>query len=468
MKYRGLNPVKYSIVISLLFCTGCFYFRNPSLPESGEGAWQRTFDPLSIGKATLLSVEMVNQYYRDHHYRLQWTDSLGLRSPSDSLVHFIQSAEEFGLISSDYHLQAIQDLLTSKPADDDAVLLDLYLTDAFFGIHHHLKNGRVNKNDTLRADLSKVIDPEPAAALDRSLRSNTVIQELRSREPAFAEYHSLKEALRLMLKNRSDDTVYIKKVRQLAVNMERWRWQTPLPDRYIRVNSPAFLMEIVEADSVILESKVIVGKLETPTPEMESVIRSFIIYPYWHVPRSIVKEILPHIQNDSLYLRKHNYDVIDGTEVIVDPSTIDWQAYTEENFPYVLRQREGSENTMGVIKFVFRNNYGVYLHDTNARRLFAREKRALSHGCIRVHKAVELAQYLAKDDDTYVSPEDLAQYLLLRHRMEVKVVKPAPLYLQYYTCVEKEGRIVFYDDIYGKDEKLIKVLYPARERSFYF
>jgi murein L,D-transpeptidase YcbB/YkuD len=176
------------------------------------------------------------------------------------------------------------------------------------------------------------------------------------------------------------------------------------------------------------------------------------------VPRSIIKEILPQIQADSLYLRKHNYQVLDYAGTMLDATTLDWQSFDPETFPYVLRQREGSENTMGVLKFVFANNYNVYLHDTNAKRLFNREQRALSHGCVRVNKAVQLAHYLAKDDDTYVSPEDLDQYLLLQRRLEVQVVKPINLYLQYFTCVEEDGKIVFYDDLYKKDKKMFMVL----------
>jgi murein L,D-transpeptidase YcbB/YkuD len=137
---------------------------------------------------------------------------------------------------------------------------------------------------------------------------------------------------------------------------------------------------------------------------------------------------------------------------------VDWSAYDADNFPFILRQREGSENTMGIIKFIFNNRYGVYLHDTNVRGLFAQPQRALSHGCIRVHKAVALARYLIKDDHV-VSPEDLDQYLMLQHRMEIRLIRPMPLYLQYFTCDVKDGEVVFYDDVYGKDQALIDVLY---------
>jgi murein L,D-transpeptidase YcbB/YkuD len=153
--------------------------------------------------------------------------------------------------------------------------------------------------------------------------------------------------------------------------------------------------------------------------------------------------------------------VLDKNGKVLKNASIDWKKYDAETFPYVLRQREGSENTMGVIKFVFANNYGVYLHDTNARRLFSKTARGLSHGCVRVQKAVALAHYLAKDDDTFVGPEDLDQYLLVQHKMVVNVVKPLPVHLDYFTVEVKDGKAIFYDDIYDWDEEIVKALEPV-------
>jgi murein L,D-transpeptidase YcbB/YkuD len=150
--------------------------------------------------------------------------------------------------------------------------------------------------------------------------------------------------------------------------------------------------------------------------------------------------------------------VVDKNDSVLSPSSIDWSKLNRKYFPYLLKQRQGDDNSLGVIKFNFRNKYAVYLHDTNVRGLFAQPHRALSPGCIRVHKAVALARYLIKDDHV-VSPEDLDQYLMLQHRMEIRLIRPMPLYLQYFTCDVKDGEVVFYDDVYGKDQALIDVLY---------
>ena len=432
------------------------------MTDAGKSVFLPTFASETLDNTNLVSRNLTREFYKTNNYHLAWVDSAGLRSAADSMLSIIRSAETLGLIPADYHLAELDQLLGLPHTNSTDAAIDHYLTDGFFTMWHHLKHGRLDKKTLARIVLSDIKDDESIISLTKAFEKNTFRERLALQEPDFKEYHALKGALQELINSKHTDSVTLFRKNQLVANMERWRWQTSLPDRYISVNVPSFMLKVMEKDSVILQSKIIVGKKETPTPEIESVIRSFIIYPYWHVPKSIVKEILPHIQEDSLYLRRHNYDVLDNRGVI-NNSSIDWLAYNGENFPFVLRQREGSENTMGVIKFVFSNNYGVYLHDTNARGLFSKEDRALSHGCIRVQKAKALARYLAKDDDTYVSPEDLDVYFLLQRRMEVKIVKPIPLLLQYFTCVEKNGAIHFYEDIYGKDEAIIKALYNRTE-----
>ena len=115
---------------------------------------------------------------------------------------------------------------------------------------------------------------------------------------------------------------------------------------------------------------------------------------------------------------------------------------------------------MGIIKFNFPNKYGVYLHDTNSKRLYELAKRDLSHGCVRVKNAVALAHYLVREDDIYVSPEDLDQYLSLRQRLAIDLRKPIHLKLEYFTAEIRNGQAVFHDDIYKKDSVMLQGLTP--------
>jgi L,D-transpeptidase YcbB len=448
--------VKYFLFVIPLVLGACTFLKKQAFTEETP-VWKRSFDSSALS-LPLHASNLTRNFYRANGQQFVWQDSSGLTSAGDSMVQAIRDAHFYGLYPPDYHLVAITDLMDSGILSEGSPDLDFFLTDAFFTIRLHLRNGRVNRKTLEKIDYSTDTDSTAFSSLLQVLNSGSLTSAFKSCEPDYPIYQKLKFTLKELLAIPSSDSVYIKKHYQLVANMERWRMQRPLADRHVVVNVPAFMLRVVENDSVKLESKVIIGKPETPTPELESVIRSFIIYPYWHVPRSIINEILPQIQEDSLYLRKHNYQVLDYSGTMLDATTLDWESFDAENFPYVLRQREGSENTMGVLKFVFANNYNVYLHDTNAKRLFSREQRALSHGCVRVNKAVQLAHYLAKDDDTYVSPEDLDQYLLLQHRLEVKVVKPIHVYLQYFTVGEEDGQIVFYEDLYKKDRKMYEVL----------
>jgi L,D-transpeptidase YcbB len=408
-----------------------------------------------ISSLALNTKETVKKIYAINQMKMIWVDSFSIKADADSLIHFVSGAAEHGLLPEDYHVEGINAVRQSELDHKIAAETDVLLTDAFVSLWYHLKYGRVNKKTFTRTKIDSLIYTDAIDALKTALANHSVNAVLREREPKHPEYSIVKKSLKKYLAKNLHDTTIARRRDQLVANLERWRWEPKTPERYIAVNVPSFSLKVVEEDSIILESRVIIGKPETPTPNIKSRINSFIIYPYWHVPKSIVKEILPAIQQDTTYLKKHNYQVIDGNGKLIKTSTIDWKKYTPEDFPYILRQREGSENTMGVIKFVFPNNYGVYLHDTNARRLFSKQDRALSHGCIRVQKAVDLAKYLAKDDDTYVDAADLEQYLLVQKRLEVKVVKPISVHLNYFTVQPHADSVIFFNDLYKSDRAMV-------------
>jgi L,D-transpeptidase YcbB len=423
------------------------------------------FQRTDLDTLTLSARSQTIDFYQGNGFKMVWVDSTGLKSSADSMIYYINESANLGLIASDYHAHKLSGLARAPFSREQAVQLDAYLTDAFFSLAHDLILGRVDLKSFVRFRYDTLVIESVTVAMQQALSSGNVGTALNGFQPRGISYITLKDTLAAILKTPGVDSIGIKRKNQLVANLERLRQNRIRPDRYLSVNVPAFGLKVFENDTVVFESKVIVGKKETPTPNINSVIRSFIIYPYWHVPRSILDEILPSIQADTTYIAKHNYEVLDKNGDIVSLTWADWKNYDHTNFPYVLRQREGSENTMGVIKFVFSNRYGVYLHDTNARRLFSKKNRALSHGCVRVHKAVDLARYLAKDDDTYVSPADLDEYLLVQRKMVVNVVRPLPVYLDYFTVRIEDGKVIFYDDLYGWDALLLKALQEESEAS---
>jgi murein L,D-transpeptidase YcbB/YkuD len=251
-------------------------------------------------------------------------------------------------------------------------------------------------------------------------------------------------------------------IRQIELNMERCRWRTlPSDKQFVWVNIPKYEMKVVEADTFVMNSRVIVGAPKTQTPLLKSSIRYFIIYPYWTVPFSIAtKEILPILKRDTSYLRRKNFDVLDGNNSVVDPSKIKWKKYSKTYFPWKLRQRIGDDNSLGILKFNFNNKHGVYMHDTDNRKLFGREMRAMSHGCVRLEKFIDFAGFLIRDDSLKYPMDSLKSDLLKEQQKYVYMKRPIPIYITYYTAETlANDSLVFFIDIYGRDEKMIKILY---------
>jgi murein L,D-transpeptidase YcbB/YkuD len=442
--------VKWLTLFLIVFGAACSHLKEPA--STAKISYSDLIpDSLLYRKGLAMPLPLKTVYGKRQH-RFIWIDSARLSEQGDSLLLLLQQADHFGLLPNDYHVNEIESQLHDS-TDLGLAIIDVLLTDGYFSIRHHLKFGRLDAKTFQRKDLSLLTDDAGAELLDSGI--GNLKHEFLKLEPRHDQYQMLKAGLIELLSSSKLDSVKLRMAEQISINMERWRLTKSFPSRYLQVNAPSFMMKVVEDDSIYLSSNVIVGKRENATPLLESIITSFVIYPYWHVPRSIaIKELLPAIQYDSNYLAKHNYDVLDKNGNVVDPSSINWLMLHMDNFPYILRQRDGQENTLGIIKFLFNNPYNVYLHDTNGRRLFSRQKRDLSHGCVRVQKATELARYLTKDDDIYITPEDLDQYLSLQQRYQVKVVKPLPLLIQYFTCESVGGKLKFYDDIYKKDSVL--------------
>lgn len=229
------------------------------------------------------------------------------------------------------------------------------------------------------------------------------------------------------------------RIRQLLVNMERLRWvpaETP-PD-YLLVNIPAFQLFVFKNDSLDWSMNVVVGSTAHNTVIFRGDMKYIVFSPYWNVPRSIVRnEIEPALRKDSGYLRKNNM----------------------ERYAGGIRQKPGSGNALGLVKFLFPNQYNIYLHDTPAKSLFARDRRAFSHGCIRLEQARHLAEYLLADNPKWTK-EEMEKAMKAGKETWVTLEKTIPVFIGYFTAWESsEGLLHFRDDIYGHDRKLAARLF---------
>lgn len=314
-------------------------------------------------------------------------------------------------------------------------------------------------NDRLRTRLMASHDYVADTAISDSLNLVKAIKNFQCKHSLTEDGKIGKLTFRALQRTKED---YI---HQIEMNMERWRWsEAPSEKQYVWVNIPKYEMKVIEEDTLVMKSRVIVGAFKTRTPLLKSTIRYFLIYPYWTVPFSIAtKEILPALKRDTSYLRRKNFEVLDRNNIVVDPATINWKKYNKNYFPWKLRQRIGDDNSLGILKFNFNNKYGVYLHDTDNRRLFGREMRAMSHGCVRLEKFIDFAQFLIRDDSLKYPKDSLFADLSREQQKYVYIKKPIAIYINYFTVeTEANHELHFYLDVYGRDEQMLAALRRKR------
>jgi len=229
--------------------------------------------------------------------------------------------------------------------------------------------------------------------------------------------------------------------RQIAANMERWRWlPRPLPAMRVTVNAASATLSVAEGDGTQLELRTIVGTREHPTPVLGATISSLLLNPPWEIPSSIAtNEIWPRQWNDAGYFEREGILAADSGQ---------------------LRQSPGPRNALGRIKFEMPNGLDIYLHDTPTRYLFERSSRFFSHGCIRVEKPEQLALYLRTQDPEWTATA-IRRAIATGRTIRLSVKPEVPVYVLYFTSlVDERGTVMFYDDIYDRDPPLTAALFP--------
>ena len=230
-----------------------------------------------------------------------------------------------------------------------------------------------------------------------------------------------------------------KRIRQLLINLERVRWMPAEKDsNYILVNIPEFTMHVYDSSRLQFDMRVIVGTAANSSAIFSGQLRYVVFSPYWNVPESIVKkEIMPAISRNPNYLSKNHMEIT---------------GYNGKT--PVIRQIPGPWNSLGLVKFLFPNNYSIYFHDTPNRNLFQQTSRSMSHGCIRLGEPKKFAQYLLRNDKSWTEPMiDSAMHL--KKEKWVTLPKGIPVFLVYFTSwVDKDGLLNFRKDIYGHDAKM--------------
>jgi len=252
------------------------------------------------------------------------------------------------------------------------------------------------------------------------------------------------------------------RIDQVRINLERARWFThDLPQSFVAANIAGAKVYMVRDGDVIFETRAVVGTTYRSTPIFTDQMRYLELNPTWTVPPGIVGDILNNIRRDPNYLRTMNMRVLDRSGRPVDPATIDFSQYTARTFPYVFRQEPGPLNALGRIKFMFPNQYNVYLHDTPSRELFAREDRNFSSGCIRVEDPIRLAE-LILDEPVRWSREAIEAAIATGQTRTIPLATPFPVLILYWTAsADLHGEVHYYRDAYQRDASLLAALNRA-------
>ena len=455
----------------------------------------------------------LDRFYSGRNFAFAWHDVEGRIEQADNLYNRLQNLPQEGIPGNVPYLGNLDSLMAGTDPKDEKTRLttELMLTSLYFYFAEKVWSG-IDENQTRKIDWFL---PRKKVDYDRWL--DTLLQIpgafSKSEEPIYRQYHLLKkylqkynelhakhpwEQLRAEKKSyRSGDSANIlsevrkrlyllgdlpvlageaffdstleaavksyqkrfgmkedgiigpqvmrelntplqKRVEQISVNMERSRW---LPDavkgNYLSVNIPAFKLYAYKDDSLLWDMNVVVGTSVSKTVVFSGDLKYVVFSPYWNVPQSILKsDILPGIRRDKNYLARHH---------------MEWNGNS-------VRQKPGPWNSLGQVKFLFPNSYSIYLHDTPSKSLFEDDKRAFSHGCIRVAEPKKLAMHLLKNDSSWTEAK-ITRAMNSGKEQYVTLKENIPVFIAYFTAwVDRRGKINFRDDIYDRDDRLAEML----------
>lgn len=408
-----------------------------------------------------------------------------------SLLQTLQGADAYGLAPQDYDAEDLSALAAKALGSGGAVAtggrldpgaptssesadlqrwatFDLNLSAAALKLLCDLHYGRIDPRaagfdlGTRRAD-----DLNLARELLMLASSGDIGSQLAAVEPQFLHYRLLERALPHYQLLAASEPAAGADVRKIELTLERWRWLPAFRTPPVIVNIPEFRLfafrTTADKAADILQMDVIVGRTfpRTRTPVFVADMTSVIFRPYWDVPRSItIREQLPKIRANPAYLAAQHFEIVRGatdsaTALPPTPATIQALASGAAR----LRQRPGPDNALGLIKFDLPNRYNVYLHSTPAQQLFLRQRRAFSHGCIRVSNPVALAALVLRDTPGDWTPARIEAAMNGAQTFRVRLAHPVRVIILYGTVLAKEnGEVLFFHDLYGQDRKLERLL----------
>ena len=297
------------------------------------------------------------------------------------------------------------------------------------------------------------------------IHSRLFDEELNEAVKRFQEYHGLNPDG--VFGKRSIEAINVPpktRLMQVLVNLERMRWNNrDRGSEYVLVNQPNFHAYFKSRNEKVWQSRVVIGLPSNQTAEFNDTMTHMVVNPTWHVPKSIaVDEYLPLIQSDPNFLTDNEMVLmVRGTDTIIDSNLIDMQAFTPDNFPFLIKQIPSNINALGLVKFMFPNKFSIYMHDTPMKDLFFKDERTFSHGCIRLQEPFQFAYSLLRDQE--IEPEKKFQEVLEKEEETyINLSRNIPVYITYRTVFFDEfGQIHYRADVYGRDALVYMALVEA-------
>lgn len=455
--------------------------------------------------------------YRTYNFNYIWFDEKGIVEPGNSLYSKVKDMEDEGISGSFPYLKNIEDIFEDRKenkinnSDADLLLTSLYLyyvDKVYKGIDHKttanigwlLPRKKISYTGLLDTIFSeqKMLDEDSQILFSQYYKLREILKQYRAIEenggwnsieldPSLKAYkpgdtakaiQQIREHLFITgdLKQNNNSNRYdaelvaaVKKyqlrsgykadslispkhieemnvpigerIKTIVVNMERCRWISPeifKAKEFLFVNIPSYRINLLRDGKIEFDSPVVVGESMTKTVIFAGKMSYIVFSPYWNLPKTIIeKEVKPGMEANDNYLENHNMEWNDGH----------------------VRQKPGKNNSLGLVKFMFPNSNDIYFHDSPAKSLFKKENRAMSHGCVRVGKARELAITILKDDKNW-TPEKIDAAMNAGNESICSLKNKIPVFIGYFTAwVDEQGEINFYEDIYERDERLAALLF---------
>ena len=388
------------------------------------------------------SAQSISDFYAARGGRPLWLREDGSSGEAANiLLNYLRTADADGLNASSYPLPQLEKALRSAwgGSRSRTFKADLLLSQAFVAYVSDLK--------ALPASGMIWVDPElqPRAPAPRQLLDAAAgAPSLEAWMSNMGWMHPIYAGLRRAIVSGDGGDREV-----LRLNLERARALPGGNGRYVLVNATAQQLTMYENGQPVDSMKVVVGKPKNPTPMMAALIRFASLNPYWYVPTDLAAErIAPNVLKEGLpYLKHQGYQVMadwNDSNTVIDPATIDWKGVADGSTQIYVRQLPGRANAMGVMKFMFPNSQGVYLHDTPQKELLTEASRMFSGGCVRLEDAARLGQWLfgrpLKADSS--APE-----------LRVDLPRPVPVYITYFTVLPEGSQLATYPDVYGRDKE---------------